>query len=99
MVLVFKEKNEIKTDDYGLKDYYDAYGIDYEDDFDDGDVKQVIDLRGFCGYKKVDKETLKLSFNDGDVIDINVAPEKMASVISKIMNKDLRKTKVRVKCY
>lgn len=100
MILQFKEKDEIMTSDFNLKEYYDQYGVDYdEDDFDDGAVHQEVDLRGFIGYKKVDRETLKLDFNDGEVITVNVDPKKMASVISKITNKDLRKTKVRVKCY
>ena len=94
MVLQFKEKNEIKTDDFNLKDYYDQYGVEY-----DGEVHQEVDLSGYIGYKKVNNETLKLNFNDGEVITVNVDPNKMSSVIAKISNRDLRKTKVRVKCY
>lgn len=99
MLLQFKEKNEIKTDDFNLRDYYNQNGIDYDDDFDDGDVKQEVDLEGFIGYKKVNNETLKLEFNDGDIVRVNVEPSKMASVIAKISNRDLRKTRIRVKCY
>ena len=99
MLLQFKEKNEIKTDDFNLRDYYNQNGIDYDEDFDDGDVKQEVDLEGFIGYKKVNNETLKLEFNDGDIVRVNVAPNKMASVIAKISNRDLRKTRIRVKCY
>lgn len=99
MLLQFKEKNEIKTDDFNLRDYYNQNGIDYDDDFDDGDVKQEVDLEGFIGYKKVNNETLKLEFNDGDIVRVNVDPNKMASVIAKISNRDLRKTRIRVKCY
>lgn len=99
MLLQFKEKNEIKTDDFNLRDYYNQNGIDYDEDFDDGDVKQEVDLEGFIGYKKVNNETLKLEFNDGDIVRVNVDPNKMASVIAKISNRDLRKTRIRVKCY
>ena len=99
MLLQFKEKNEIKTDDFNLRDYYNQNGIDYDEDFDDGDVKQEVDLEGFIGYKKVNNETLKLEFNDGDIVRVNVEPNKMASVIAKISNRDLRKTRIRVKCY
>lgn len=99
MLLQFKEKNEIKTDDFNLRDYYNQNGIDYDEDFDDGDVKQEVDLEGFIGYKKVNNETLKLEFNDGDIVRVNVEPSKMASVIAKISNRDLRKTRIRVKCY
>lgn len=99
MLLQFKEKNEIKTDDFNLRDYYNQNGIDYDEDFDDGDVKQEVDLEGFIGYKKVNNETLKLEFNDGDIVRVNVDPSKMASVIAKISNRDLRKTRIRVKCY
>lgn len=99
MLLQFKEKNEIKTDDFNLRDYYNQNGIDYDDDFDDGDVKQEVDLEGFIGYKKVNNETLKLEFNDGDIVRVNVEPSKMASIIAKISNRDLRKTRIRVKCY
>ena len=99
MSLQFKEKNEIKTDDFNLRDYYNQNGIDYDEDFDDGDVKQEVDLEGFIGYKKVNNETLKLEFNDGDIVRVNVEPSKMASVIAKISNRDLRKTRIRVKCY
>ena len=99
MLLQFKEKNEIKTDDFNLRDYYNQNGIDYDEDFDDGDVKQEVDLEGFIGYKKVNNETLKLEFNDGDIVHVNVDPNKMASVIAKISNRDLRKTRIRVKCY
>lgn len=100
MVLQFKEKNEIKTDDFNLKDYYDQYGVEYdENEMDDGEVHQEVDLSGYIGYKKVNSETLKLNFNDGEVITVNVDPNKMSSVIAKISNRDLRKTKVRVKCY
>lgn len=100
MVLQFKEKNEIKTDDFNLKDYYDQYGVEYdESEMDDGEVHQEVDLSGYIGYKKVNNETLKLNFNDGEVITVNVDPNKMSSVIAKISNRDLRKTKVRVRCY
>lgn len=99
MLLQFKEKNEIKTDDFNLRDYYNQNGIDYDEDFDDGDVKQEVDLEGFISYKKVNNETLKLEFNDGDIVRVNVEPSKMASVIAKISNRDLRKTRIRVKCY
>ena len=99
MLLQFKEKNEIKTDDFNLRDYYNQNGIDYDEDFDDGDVKQEVDLEGFIGYKKINNETLKLEFNDGDIVRVNVEPSKMASVIAKISNRDLRKTRIRVKCY
>jgi len=100
MVLQFKEKNEIKTDDFNLKDYYDQYGVEYDEgEMDDGEVHQEVDLSGYIGYKKVNNETLKLNFNDGEVITVNVDPNKMSSVIAKISNRDLRKTKVRVKCY
>ena len=99
MLLQFKEKNEIKTDDFNLRDYYNQNGIDYDEDFDDGDVHQEVDLEGFICYKKVKNETLKLEFNDGDIVRVNVAPNKMASVIAKISNRDLRKTRIRVKCY
>lgn len=99
MLLQFKEKNEIKTDDFNLRDYYNQNGIDYDEDFDDGDVHQEVDLEGFIGYKKVNNETLKLEFNDGDIVRVNVEPSKMASVIAKISNRDLRKTRIRVKCY
>ncbi len=99
MLLQFKEKNEIKTDDFNLRDYYNQNGIGYDEDFDDGDVKQEVDLEGFIGYKKVNNETLKLEFNDGDIVRVNVDPNKMASVIAKISNRDLRKTRIRVKCY
>lgn len=99
MLLQFKEKNEIRTDDFNLRDYYNQNGIDYDEDFDDGDVKQEVDLEGFIGYKKVNNETLKLEFNDGDIVHVNVDPNKMASVIAKISNRDLRKTRIRVKCY
>ena len=99
MLLQFKEKNEIKTDDFNLRNYYNQNGIDYDEDFDDGDVKQEVDLEGFIGYKKVNNETLKLEFNDGDIVRVNVDPNKMASVIAKISNRDLRKTRIRVKCY
>lgn len=99
MLLQFKEKNEIKTDDFNLRDYYNQNGIDYDEDFDDGDVKQEVDLEGFIGYKKVNNETLKIEFDDGDIVRVNVAPNKMASVIAKISNRDLRKTRIRVKCY
>ena len=99
MLLQFKDKNEIKTDDFNLRDYYNQNGIDYDEDFDDGDVKQEVDLEGFIGYKKINNETLKLEFNDGDIVRVNVEPSKMASVIAKISNRDLRKTRIRVKCY
>mgnify|MGYP003506902546 CR=1 FL=1 len=100
MLLQFKEKNEIKTDDFYLKDYYNQNGIDYDDeDFGDGDVNQEVDLKGFIGYEKVNNETLKIEFDDGDIVRVNVAPNKMASVIAKISNRDLRKTRIRVKCY
>lgn len=100
MLLQFKEKNEIKTDDFYLKDYYNQNVIDYDDeDFGDGDVNQEVDLKGFIGYEKVNNETLKLEFDDGDIVRVNVAPNKMASVIAKISNRDLRKTRIRVKCY
>lgn len=95
MLLQFKEKNEIKTDDFYLKDYYNQNGIDY----DDGDVNQEVDLKGFIGFEKVNNETLKIEFDDGDIVRVNVAPNKMASVIAKISNRDLRKTRIRVKCY
>lgn len=95
-----RKKNEIKTDDFNLNDFYNQNGIDYDDeDFDDGEVHQEFDLKGFIGYKKVNSETLKLEFNDGEIIHVNVEPSKMASVIAKISNRDLRKTRVRVKCY
>lgn len=99
MLLQFKEKNEIKTDDFNLRDYYNQNGIDYDEDFGDGDVNQEVDLKGFIGYEKVNNETLKIEFDDGDIVRVNVAPNKMASVIAKISNRDLRKTRIRVKCY
>ena len=100
MVLQFKEKNEIKTDDFSLNDFYNQNGIGYdEEDFDDGEVHQEVDLKGFIGYKKINNETLKLEFNDGEIIRVNVDSSKMASVIAKISNRDLRKTRLRVKCY
>ena len=99
MLLQFKEKNEINTDDFNLRDYYNQNGIDYDEDFDDGDVKQEVDLKGFIGYEKLNNETLKIEFDDGDIVRVNVAPNKMASVIAKISNRDLRKTRIRVKCY
>lgn len=41
MILQFRERNEIKTDEYNLKEFYDANGIDYDsDDLDDGLIHQ-----------------------------------------------------------
>lgn len=100
MILQFRERNEIKTDEYNLKEFYDANGIDYDtDDLDDGLIHQEVDLRGYIGYEKVNNKTLNIEFNDGEIIRVNVSPKKMASVIAKISDKDLRKQKVRVKCY
>lgn len=100
MVLQFRERNEIKTDDFNLKEFYDANGIEYDDEeFDDGAVHQEVDMRGFIGYEKVNNKTLNLEFNDGEIIRVNVSPKKMASVIAKITDKELRKQKIRVKCY
>lgn len=98
MILQFRERNEIKTDGYSLKEFYDANSIDY-DDLDDGIIHQEVDLRGYIGYTKVNNKTLNIEFNDGEIIRVNVSPKKMASVIAKISDKDLRKQKVRVKCY
>lgn len=97
MVLLFKEKNEIKAVSKGMKAYYDAYGIDYDEDEFNDEVHQEVDLHGLVGLKKVDNETIKLSFNDGDTVDVNVDPAKMSSVLYKIKNN--RKAKIRVKCY
>jgi tetratricopeptide (TPR) repeat protein len=72
--------------------------IDYDDE-DVGTLRHEVDLKGFIGYEKVSNKTLKLNFNDGDVIRVNVNPKKMASVIAKISNKDLRRQKICVKCF
>ena len=95
MVLQYVERNEVKD---SLKSYYDAYGIDYDDE-DVGTLRHEVDLKGFIGYEKVSNKTLKLNFNDGDVIRVNVNPKKMASVIDKISNKELRRQRVCVKCF
>ena len=97
MKLLSIEKNEMESIGTSIYDSFDDYSAEETYGRNEDDVRSEISLNGLIGFNKVDSETIRLEFNDGEVCRVNVKPSKMDYVLSQI--KTNRKAKVTVKCF
>ena len=106
--LLYTESNEVKASGIELRDSFAEYNAaemmaSYDEDgvdtLNDNSIHNELELDGLVGMKKIDEKTLKLSFNDGDIIRVNIKPSKMASVMDQIRSKSVRHSNKRIIGY
>ena len=88
--LLYKEQDDVKASGIELRDSLADYNVTDDELFGDDTIYNEVELDGLIGMSKIDGKTLKLSFNDGDIIRANIKPSKMASVMEQIRSKSVR---------